>query len=74
MPYVNIKVTAEGGPEGVGPGPDEKALLIKGVTKLLQDVLNKAPETTFVVVDTVEMESWGMGGLPVTDYRASKNR
>ena len=31
MPYVNIKVTREGGPNGIGPSDEEKALLIKGV-------------------------------------------
>ncbi|MEM7091289.1 MAG: tautomerase, partial [Pseudomonadota bacterium] len=38
MPYVNIKVTREGGPDGTGPSPDEKGQLIQGVTDLLQKV------------------------------------
>tara|TARA_R110002126_G_scaffold94517_7_gene223058 strand:- start:2058 stop:2261 length:204 start_codon:yes stop_codon:yes gene_type:complete len=49
MPYVNIKITKEGGPSGNGPSADEKAELIKGVTELLERVLNKKPATTFVV-------------------------
>ncbi|NMM46111.1 4-oxalocrotonate tautomerase family protein [Rhodospirillaceae bacterium KN72] len=69
MPYVNIKVTREGGPGGNGPSPEEKARLIKGVTDVLVDVLGKSPATTFVVIDEVEMESWGIGGLPVPDFR-----
>ena len=36
MPYVNIKVTREGGPDGTGPSPGEKARLISGVTGLRQ--------------------------------------
>lgn len=63
MPYVNIKVTREGVNE------EQKARLIKGVTDLLVEVLNKTPATTFVVIDEVEMENWGVGGLPVMDYR-----
>jgi 4-oxalocrotonate tautomerase len=32
-------------------------------------VLGKDPETTVVVVEEVEMEGWGIGGLPVAEYR-----
>ncbi len=64
MPYVNIKITQE------GATPEQKAELIKGTTELLQRVLDKNPATTFVVIDEVPMESWGVGGLPVPEYRA----
>lgn len=63
MPYVNIKVTREGVTD------EQKAALIKGVTDLLVDVLQKSPATTMVVIDEVEMENWGIGGLPVREYR-----
>ncbi len=69
MPYVNIKITKEGGPEGKGPTAGEKAELIEGVTELLSRVLNKKPSTTFVVIDEVALEDWGIGGLPVKQYR-----
>lgn len=64
MPYVNIKITRE------GATPAQKAELIAGVTELLQRVLNKSPATTFVVIDEVALEDWGIGGLPVQEYRA----
>jgi 4-oxalocrotonate tautomerase len=63
MPYVNIKITREGATAA------QKARLIKGVTQLLVDILAKTPATTFVVIDEVAMEDWGVGGLPVEDYR-----
>ena len=63
MPYVNIKVTRE------GVTADQKAELIRGVTDLLVRVLDKAPATTFVVIDEVALEDWGIGGLPVEQYR-----
>lgn len=63
MPYVNIKITREGATRA------QKAELIKGVTGLLVDVLGKSPATTFVVIDEVEMEDWGIGGLPVEAFR-----
>ena len=69
MPYVNIQVTQEGGPDGTGPTAEEKARLIAGVTTLLQDVLGKDPATTFVVINEVPLPGWGVGGLPVADYR-----
>ena len=72
MPYVNIKITREGGPNGTGPSADEKAQLVAGVTDLLQSVLGKNPATTIVVIDEVEMSNWGIGGLPVKDYRKAK--
>ena len=63
MPYVNIKITRE------GASADEKAKLIAGVTDLLVEVLDKNPATTFVVIDEVDMEDWGVGGLPVDQFR-----
>lgn len=69
MPYVNIKITKEGGPNGTGPSAEQKAELIKGTSDLLMDVLGKDPSITFVVIDEVELEDWGFGGLPVPEYR-----
>jgi 4-oxalocrotonate tautomerase len=33
------------------------------------DVLNKNPATTFVVIDEVNTDNWGIGGELVTDLR-----
>ncbi|KQZ65883.1 tautomerase [Sphingopyxis sp. Root1497] len=66
MPTVNIKITRE------GATPEQKAELIAGVTDLLQRVLDKNPATTVVTIDEVELENWGIGGLPVRDYRAAQ--
>lgn len=68
MPYINIKITREGATRA------QKAQLIAGVTELMVQVLNKSPATTFVVIDEVELEDWGIGGLPVDEYRAQLNR
>ncbi|KTE05682.1 tautomerase family protein [Sphingopyxis sp. H115] len=64
MPYVNIRITRE------GATPAQKAELIAGVTDLLERVLAKNPATTVVTIDEVDFENWGIGGLPVLDYRA----
>ncbi|WP_420346990.1 tautomerase family protein [Pelagibius sp.] len=70
MPYVNIKVTREGTtPELASVTAEQKAALIRGVSQLLLDVLNKSLDSTFVVIDEIELENWGVGGLPVQEYR-----
>ena len=63
MPYVNIKVTDD------GVTSQQKAELIKGVTELLQKVLNKNTETTVVVIDEVSTDNWGIAGQSVTVRR-----
>ncbi len=63
MPYVNIKVTRE------GVTRDQKKQLIHGVTNLLSRVLDKDPATTFVLLEEVALEDWGIGGMPVDEYR-----
>ena len=73
MPIVTIQVTREGS----APGRDsvtaeEKAALIAGVSQLLLDVLHKPLEATFVVIEEVELENGGWGGLPVPEYRRRK--
>jgi 4-oxalocrotonate tautomerase len=68
MPYINIKITRE------GTTPQQKAELIGGVTDLMVRVLDKSPATTFVVIDEVELEDWGIGGMPVDEFRAQRTR
>jgi 4-oxalocrotonate tautomerase len=68
MPYINIKITRE------GATPEQKAELIAGVTDLMVRVLDKSPATTFVVINEVEMEDWGIGGMPVEEFRARQTR
>ncbi|MDW3205566.1 MAG: 4-oxalocrotonate tautomerase family protein [Alphaproteobacteria bacterium] len=74
MPYVNIKVTREGGPAGTGPSVEQKKALIAGVTDLLVRVLDKDPATTFVVIDEVSLDNWGLRGIPTREYRAQQAR
>jgi 4-oxalocrotonate tautomerase len=34
--------------------------------------LHKSLEATFVVIQEVEMENWGWGGLPIEQYRRQR--
>ena len=63
MPYVNIQITREGATR------EQKAELIAGVTQLLVRVLDKNPATTHVVIDEVDLDNWGIGGLPAIEFR-----
>lgn len=64
MPMVNIRVTRE------GVTTEQKQALIAGATQLLVDVLGKNPATTFVIIDEVETDNWGVAGQSVTALRA----
>lgn len=63
MPYINIKITDE------GVTKEQKQQLIEGATKLLEDVLNKNRATTFVTIEEVNTDNWGIAGEQVTQLR-----
>lgn len=63
MPYVNIRITRE------SVTTEQKQALISGVTNLLQEVLGKNPATTFVIIDEVDTDNWGISGESVTVRR-----
>jgi len=69
MPYVNIRITREQEPVT----SEQKAALIKGVTNLLVDVINRGPATTVVVIDEVDTDNYGVGGETIT-VRRKKNK
>ena len=63
MPYVLIQVTNE------GVSREQKEVLIERTTQMLVDVLNKDPATTFVVIEEVNTDNWGVAGKSVTKIR-----
>jgi 4-oxalocrotonate tautomerase len=68
MPYVNIKITRE------GATPEQKATLIREVTRLLAETLGKNPATTVVVIEEVDTDNWGIGGETVTVRRKREKK
>lgn len=71
MPMITVQLTRE----GVEPGTDrltaeQKAAIHMGMSKVLLDVLGKPLEWTWVVIEEVDPENWGWGGLPALEYRA----
>ncbi|MNG94761.1 tautomerase family protein [Pseudomonas wadenswilerensis] len=63
MPYVHIRVTDE------GVTREQKQQLIEQTTAMLERVLNKPPASTFVVIEEVNTDNWGVGGETVTTLR-----
>lgn len=70
MPIVTVQVTREGTtPDRTSVTPEEKARIIAGVSQVMLDVLNKPLESTYVVIEEVDLDNWGWGGLPTAEYR-----
>jgi 4-oxalocrotonate tautomerase len=63
MPYIHIQVTNE------GVTREQKQTLIKETTDLMVRVLGKEPATTFVVIEEVDTDNWGVAGISVTERR-----
>jgi 4-oxalocrotonate tautomerase len=63
MPYIKIEVTRE------GITREQKQTLIKGVTDLITDVLNKDPRLTQVVIQEIDLDDWGFAGEQVSVLR-----
>jgi len=64
MPYVNVRIAGEATTE-------QKRQVIAGITDVLVKVLNKNPETTFVVIDEVTLDNWGHKGTTLRELRAA---
>ncbi|MDO9374262.1 MAG: 4-oxalocrotonate tautomerase family protein [Ferruginibacter sp.] len=56
MPYVKIELTRE------GVSREQKQVLIKGVTDLITNTLNKDPHLTHVVIQEIDLDDWGYAG------------
>ncbi len=65
MPYASIKITRE--PRA---SVEQKAQLISEVTASIVRILNKDPETTFVVIEEIDTDAWGIGGETAAVRRA----
>jgi 4-oxalocrotonate tautomerase len=63
MPYIKIEITRE------GVTREQKQTLIKGVTSLITDVLNKDPQLTHVVIQEIDLDDWGYAGEQVSVLR-----
>ena len=65
MPYVTIRVT------GDKVTKEQNDALISRTTEMIEDVLGKDPEITWVIVEEIPTDKWGIGGQPYADRQAS---
>ncbi|WP_246793059.1 tautomerase family protein [Burkholderia perseverans] len=75
MPIVTILVTRE----GTGPGAErttreQKAEIYRGIADLLFHVMGKPHAETTVVLHEHEIDDFGQGGLPLSEYRRQRAR
>lgn len=63
MPFVKILVTDE------GVTREQKRQLIKGVTDVIADVLNKDPQLTHIAIEEVNTDNWGWAGEQISILR-----
>ena len=66
MSFVSVRITRD------GVTREQKALVIKEITETLQRVLNKPPEWTHIVIEEVDTDNWGFGGITTTEFRKNK--
>ena len=67
MPVVQVQITRE----GAGATREQKAAVIQGITRVLEEVLHKPPAWTHVVIQEIDLDNWGVAGLPTLEYRKS---
>ncbi|KRE03853.1 4-oxalocrotonate tautomerase [Bosea sp. Root670] len=60
MPYINVQITK-------GATRAQKAEIVKTFTETLVRVLGKDPQNTHIVIQEIEREDWGHGGVLVAD-------
>lgn len=63
MPYVNVRILDDNVTD------EQKSEVIAGITDIMVRVLNKTPESTFVVIDEVPLTNWGHKGKPIAELR-----
>ncbi len=57
MPVVTVQITREKKAASARP------------SEVLLDVLNKPLESIYLVIEEVELDNWGWGGMPTAQYR-----
>ena len=63
MPFVNLKITRD------GVTREQKTQVIAEFTETLERVLKKPPEWTHIVIEEIDTDDWGFGGVTTTEYR-----
>ncbi len=62
MPYINVQITE-------GATREQKAQIVKDMTKTLVNVLRKKPEHIHIVIQEIKEENWGFEGMLTDDWK-----
>jgi 4-oxalocrotonate tautomerase len=65
MPIVTIKLAKR----QQATSSEQKSELISGVTALLVKTLGKRPEDVLVLIEELDPDNWGQGGVTATELR-----
>lgn len=61
MPYVKVEIA-----RGIAT-VDQKRAVIRRMTEVLVEELDRNPEYVFVVIDEIDTENWGRKGVTLAD-------
>ena len=65
MPLVTITLARRAAPTS----PEKKAEIIAGVTELLVENLDKRAEDVVVLIEELDPDNWGQGGITASEMR-----
>ncbi|MCA3417228.1 MAG: 4-oxalocrotonate tautomerase family protein [Roseomonas sp.] len=65
MPLVTITLARRAAPTS----PEKKAEIIAGVTELLVETLDKRAEDVVVLIEELDPDNWGQGGIAASEIR-----
>ncbi|NWA02918.1 MULTISPECIES: tautomerase family protein [Gammaproteobacteria] len=68
MPFVSVRITR------TGVTREQKAQVIAEITDTLERVLGKAPDLTHVVIEEIDTDNWGHGGLSTTEILKAESK
>ena len=68
MPLVTITLARRATPTS----PEKKAELIAGVTDLLVETLDKHAEDVVVLIEELDPDNWGQGGITASELRSRR--
>ena len=63
MPFVSIALTRE------DVTREQKQQLIKGITDVITEVLNKDPHLTHIAIHEIDTDNWGYAGEQISVLR-----
>jgi 4-oxalocrotonate tautomerase len=68
MPLITVRLTRRDTPMTT----QTKTSLVAGMTRLLVETLGKRAEDVVVLIDEIDPDNWGQGGVTATELRRAR--